>query len=510
MIATSVENAWSKSAMAKTLHSPQRYRGFVLTAAGLQKLHEQIKQLEGKTRRRQSPRTIAERVQLSEPEGIHPITVRKILNGENGVDKRSIQLIFQVLQIQLEEGDYAHAGLYQQPTEAQSSEKAPAEPPVETVSLLKSQGDYWNWSEVMGEFDLIGRVDELAQLNQAIITERCQFIQILGVAGIGKTALATLLARAVGSEFEFVIWKSLHHAPALPIVLTSILHLLGKQTGESIKLPAHTEELKGLLIEQLQKHRCLLVFDHFDSILCSKQYTGYCRQGYEAYSDLLRVVAEVSHQSCLVITSREKPRVPGIEADHRIRSLQLSGLSSSECQQLYGSHRNLIGSADEWRSLVERCGGNWLVLKTIVIWIQDYFNGRIADYLLYLRHGRLLFGELRDLLSQQFERLSPVERELVCRLALYQAPVLMSQFRKDMTSAMTQQYWLEGLDSLSRRSLLHRQAGYLSLDLMMQIYVNECLVEPGDTASSASSASSRDSAPSKLKLKLVSSQTGEC
>ncbi|NJN58610.1 MAG: hypothetical protein HC879_14510 [Leptolyngbyaceae cyanobacterium SL_5_9] len=38
-----------------------------------------------------------------------------------------------------------------------------------------------------------------------------------------------------------------------------------------------------------------------------------------------------------------------------------------------------------------------------------------------------------------------------------------------------QPFWLEGLDSLHRRSLLHRQGGNFSLDLMMKTYINECL-----------------------------------
>ncbi|MBD2059480.1 NACHT domain-containing protein [Oculatella sp. FACHB-28] len=476
--------------MAKTLRSPQRYRGFVLTTVGLQKLQEQIKQLEIQTRLRQSPRTIAERVQLSEPEGIHPITVRKILNGENGVDKRSLQLIFRILQIQLEEGDYAHAGLCHQSAEVQPSVNAPATASLKVVSPVKHQ----DWSEAVDEAHLCGRVHEFTQLNQAVITEHCRFVQVLGIAGVGKTALATMLVKAAQPEFEFVIWRCLHHIPTTPTVLTSILQCLSKRTEENFQLPTHIEELKGMLIEQLQKHRCLLVFDHFDAVLCGRQYAGYCRPGYEAYGELLRIVAEVPHQSCLIITSREKPRAIGLERESYIRSLQLNGLSLLECQQMFGNHSELVGSTDEWRSLVELFAGNPLALKVVVVCIQDYFNGRISDYLRYLNHGQLLFGDLRDLLSQQFNRLSEVERELACYLALHQTPVSISQFCKDIALLSNQPYLLEGLDSLNRRSLLQRQGAHFSLNPMMQIYINECLPEPQDTFSS------------KPKLKLISHQ----
>jgi len=457
--------------MAKTLHSPQRYRGFVLTTAGLQKLHEQIKQLEVQTRVRQSPRTLAERVQLNDPDGIHPITVRKILNGENGVDKRSLQLIFQVLQLQLEEGDYAHAGLCQQPDEGQSKVT------VATASLPQ----YQDWSEATNQSKLYGRLSEFTQLRQTALDQQHQLIQILGMAGVGKTALATVLARAVQPEFEFVIWKSLHHAPPLQTVLTNVLQFLLQRTGGALKLPTAVDELKGMLIEQLQTHRCLLVFDHFNSVLCSKQYAGYCRQGYEAYSELLQAVAEITHQSCLLITSREIPRLMGVEGSH-IHSLQLNGLSLPEGQQACSHYRNVTGSQAEWRSLIERCDGNPLILKTAVAYIQDYFEGQIPDYLQYLKQGRLLFSDLRDLLSQQFERLSPVEKELAYCLALHPKPISASQFREQITSSVIQQFWLEGLDSLSRRSLLHRQGNSFNLDLMMKTYIKECLIEQQDNS----------------------------
>ncbi|NJN00992.1 MAG: NACHT domain-containing protein [Leptolyngbyaceae cyanobacterium SL_1_1] len=478
--------------MAQALHSPQRYRGFVLTAVGLQKLHQQIRQLEAKTQLRQSPRTIAERVQLSEPDGIHPITVRKILNGASGVDKRSIQIVFQVLQLQLKEGDYAHAGLYQQSTASQPVTEAAVviAPPVVATPAVKHQ----DYSEALERANLYGREHELTDLVKIIGSERCRLVQILGMAGVGKTALTTLVTKAVQPEFEFVVWKSLYHAPAPQAVLTSLLQFLTQPAASSIKLPTQTEALQELLIEQLQNHRCLLIFDRFDSVLSGKQYAGYCRQGFAAYGELLRAVAEVSHQSCLIITSREKPRAIEFEQARYVSSLQLKGLPLLECQQIAKSYERVIGNIDEWRSLTERCEGNPLALKKILACIQDYFNGRISDYLKYLKQGRLLFGDLYDLLSQQFDCLSTVERELVYCLARYLEPISISKLREDMASSLSHLYWLEGLDSLSRRSLLHQQKGYLRLDTMMRTYVNECQLEQ------------RDQASFKPKLEIVSSK----
>jgi hypothetical protein len=102
----------SVTPMAQALREPKRYRGFVLTSNGRKKLRDCIRFLELRTGIHQGARAIAERVQLLEPEGIHPMTVRKILRGQQGVDKRSIHHVFEALQLSLEVGDYAHTSLY--------------------------------------------------------------------------------------------------------------------------------------------------------------------------------------------------------------------------------------------------------------------------------------------------------------------------------------------------------------------------------------------------------------
>jgi hypothetical protein len=284
-----------------------------------------------------------------------------------------------------------------------------------------------------------------------------------------------------------VIWQSLHHAPVLPTVLSRILQDLSKQTDKRVELPTQTEALIGLLIQHFQNHRCLLVLDHFDAILSDQQYAGYCRPGYEAYHQLLRVIAKVPHQSCLLITSREKLRVTSAEKDF-MRLWQLKGLSPSDCQQIVNS-RQLVGTAAEWQSLIHHCNGHPLVAKMVVDCISNYFASSITNYLNYLKSGRLLFGDLRDLFDQQFERLSALEQELVQRLAPYPAPVSAAQFHEQLRTS-SHQPWLEALDSLERRSLLCRQGTDLTLDPLLKTYAHEYLLEP-------------DSALSKPKLKIV-------
>lgn len=470
---------------------PQRYRGFILTSAGLRKLQEQIQCLETQTRVRQNPRTIAERVQLVDPDGIHPITVRKILSHQQGVDKRSIKRVFRALQLQLEQADYAHAGLCLDKAETQQTVDIPD---TGIERLLCSQ----NWDEAIAGTSFYGRARELTDLKQHILTESCRLMMILGVAGVGKTALMLKLAcelvddrqqanQAGGAHnretiasapaFDYVVWQSLRQAPSVQKVLISILQSLPADKTHKRELPATVEELIPLLLDQLQQYRCLLILDQMDAVLGSDPYAGYYRDGYEAYNELLKSVIEVPHQSCVVLTSREKPKVFGILDEGWVRSLQLGGLAVQNIQQIFQEQGNFTGSQAEWRSAVEHYAGNPLVLKRVAAGIQKYFNGSLTEYLKDGQGNRLILNDLQDILSSQCERLSEYEQKLMSYLALQDKWISLAQLRNDTLSLMQPRCLLEGLDSLNRRSLLNWQGSRFRLYPLVTIYINEYLIE---------------------------------
>lgn len=89
------------------MHKPKRYRGTVLTHTGLQKLYAQIEQLTTENGEKITPRRIAEKTQLIEPQGLNAATVRKILQAQIGVDQESLRLVFQALNLTLEPLDFS-------------------------------------------------------------------------------------------------------------------------------------------------------------------------------------------------------------------------------------------------------------------------------------------------------------------------------------------------------------------------------------------------------------------
>jgi len=72
-----------------------------------------------------------------------------------------------------------------------------------------------DWGEAMDVSVFYGRAEELVTLEQWIVQSRCRLVAPLGMGGIGKTSLSVKLAEQIQGEFEYLIWRSLLHAPPI-------------------------------------------------------------------------------------------------------------------------------------------------------------------------------------------------------------------------------------------------------------------------------------------------------
>jgi hypothetical protein len=320
------------------------------------------------------------------------------------------------------------------------------------------------------------RTSELTTLKQWILHENTRLLAIHGIVGIGKTALAAQLVQQIKDEFDFIIWRSLATSPPLSILQTSIIQCFCRG-GFPVPAPEEGTTTGGFpLLYYLQKYRCLLILDDVQMVNSSGQLAGNYQPGYEDYGTLFRQVAELSHNSCLVLLSSEKPReIAALEGSNQpVRSLQLNGLGVEAGEIL--REKGLAEDA-KLSELIEQYRGNPLWLKIVATMIQDLFDGSLSDF---LSDDTLFLGDLESLLHQPFNRLSESEKQVMSWLASETAPVSLSKVPENMQLSRSQ--FLKVMQSLGRRSLVEKipegDRTFFSLAPILKEYVKTNYFRP--------------------------------
>jgi WD40 repeat protein len=341
-----------------------------------------------------------------------------------------------------------------------------AEPELPKAAVTKA-----DWGEGIDISTFHGRSTELETLTQWIRGDRCRLIVLLGMGGIGKTALSVKLARHLATlqertEFDYVVWRSLRNAPPLDSEISSVVQFLSDQ--------AETQGDLKRLMHYLRTYRCLIVLDNMETILQDGGRAGQFRVGYEDYGELLQTIGETNHQSCLMVTSREKSaEVAALEGSGlSVRSLQLSG--SPQAVRGLMQMKGLVGTAEQMQILGDRYGNSPLAIKIVATSIQDLFDGDISAFLAY---DTPMFNGMRRLLDQQFNRLSALEQTVMYWLGINRGWTTIQELQGDMVPVVSKAKLLEALESLNWRSLTEKQSGHYTQQPVVMEYVTERLIE---------------------------------
>lgn len=344
----------------------------------------------------------------------------------------------------------------------------------ELLTPQPPSGPQVDWGEAPTVVNFYGREPELATLTRWVVEEGCRMVSVLGMGGIGKSALVVHAMQQLAENFEVVLFRSLRDAPSCEALLESCLSVLAP---DLLALDSQGQEYRlSQLLAELRSRRVLLVLDNLEVLLEEGKVLGRLRPGFEAYRHLLRQVAETAHQGCLLLTSREKPTALRSLEGRRtlVRSLRLSGLEATACEQLLAEHE-VIGTLEEHARLGELYVGNPLALKIVAETIADLFGGAIDQF---LSDSTTICGSISELLEEQWARLSPVEQTVFSWLATLREPTTLDDLLAVLVTPLSRGQVLEAVDGLYRRSLIERgqRAGSFTLHSMVLEYVTNRLV----------------------------------
>ena len=324
----------------------------------------------------------------------------------------------------------------------QERARSPTSPPNSQQTPKQLHIDLGDAPEIFTFFD---RTSELSTLENWITGDRTRLIALLGISGIGKTTLSLRLIDQIKTQFDYVIYRSLRFSPTLDATLTNLLQIFSQQS----EIPQNIETKISQILDYLRKYRCLIVFDDVQMLFSSRQLAGQYKTGYEDYQLFFKLIAEVSHQSCLILNSWEKPREIArlSKEDRPVRCFVLGSLGVA-AKEILNSQK--LSDEETWSTLIDIYQGNPLWLELTATLIRELFGGRVAEFLQC--EMPILDEGLQFQLSQPFGRLTAAELAVMTHLANQPEPVAVSHFFNKIPFASSQ--IVNAVRSLGSRFLL--------------------------------------------------------
>ncbi|MFB8795074.1 MAG: AAA family ATPase [Microcoleus sp.] len=300
----------------------------------------------------------------------------------------------------------------------QERARSPTEPQNPQQSPKQLHIDLGDAPEIFTFFD---RTSELSTLENWITRDnRTRLIALLGISGIGKTTLSLRLIDQIKTQFDYVIYRSLRFSPTLDATLTNLLQIFSQPS----ETPQNIETKISQILDYLRKYRCLIVLDDVQMLFSSRQLAGQYKTGYEDYQLFFKLIAEVCHQSCLILNSWEKPReIALLSKEYRpVRCFVLGSLGVAAKEIL---REQRLADEETWSTLIDIYQGNPLWLELTATLIRELFGGRVSEFLQC--EMPILDEGLQFQLSQPFGRLTAAELAVMVHLANQPEPVAMSQ-----------------------------------------------------------------------------------
>ncbi len=261
-----------------------------------------------------------------------------------------------------------------------SPELIPAEPAIAlstTPPALDSATIRW-----------VGREDLVESLVQRL-QNTCRVLMLVGLTGIGKTALSARLLTDTQLQAQFPTQKVVLCDRDLPNFEHLANEVLGATAMTDSELQRSPDQWVEAIIARLKTQPCLLVVDMAEEILASDDH-GRLQFIDPAFAHLLdQMVRSEVMPSRIILTSQTQPPLP-FQGRYPERShlQRLAGLTEAEALQLFEEWGVAVSSQSldrEAETLLQRIicvfEGHPLALQVIAGEIQaEPYNGSIQAY----------------------------------------------------------------------------------------------------------------------------------
>jgi hypothetical protein len=290
----------------------------------------------------------------------------------------------------------------------------------------------------------------------------------LGISGIGKTAFTLKLIEQIKSNFNYVIYRSLHTLPTLTEITKDIIKLMSPESINNLNINPENE--LSLLKNYLSNHCCLIILDDIQEIFSQGKLVGNYQENYENYQKLFKLFAEFNQQNCLILVSQELPlEIVNLSEDNpHCASLILGSLGESAREIL--QEKQLLDEG-KWEELINFYEGNPAYLKIIARLIKQMFAGKIENFLEYSSQP-FLDESIQAILRKQIAKITNEEKEVLQILSQEKKPVSLSKLKALLNIDML----LNCLQSLERRNLMNQQIidnqNVFNINLILQKYFN--------------------------------------
>jgi hypothetical protein len=249
-----------------------------------------------------------------------------------------------------------------------------------------SQVDFFSYND-----GWVGREKLVTELTNKV-NSLCRILMLVGITGIGKTALAERLAVELQEDWLKGDWSKLvqenfeneQQTSDFASVATRWLEKWGETiTQEERK---DTQQLLNLLLKQLRENRYLVLMDSLENILKGNEESGWNDFHDEWWVRFFEgLLASESCQSRVILTSQDFPQQIPTRYQNFCYRQDLSGLTESECLELFEKTGLEIDTDSLNKPYLERIGatydGHPLALLVIAGEIGSKpFNGNVIAY----------------------------------------------------------------------------------------------------------------------------------